>query len=194
MAYKQKGFPQHHTGPQSKNPSPVKMSDESEATLIGVGTGAASGAAAGAVLGPWGAAAGAVIGGAIGGVTANKNYKAGQEELKEQAAIDAEMKAQEDAAKKRDLASRFASEKARSYGGKLPGRIERINTDGTITHSTEVAGTPANLGKLYSPTKNPISKKGNINEGEAITKFNRTSMNIANEPSGTDVAIRKSKK
>ena len=193
MAYKQKGFPQHHTGPQSKHNSPVKMSDESEATLIGVGTGAASGAAAGAVLGPWGAAAGAVIGGAIGGVTANKNYKANKELKEQQAAIDAEIKAQEDAAKEKDLAARFASEKARSYGGKLPGRIERINPDGTVTHSTEVAGTPANLGKLYAPLKNPVSKKGKLSQGEKITRFNSNSMNVANEPTGTNVSINKRK-
>ena len=213
MAYKQKGYPQHNTGLQSKNQSPVKMSESSEATLIGVGTGAASGAAAGAVLGPWGAAVGAVVGGTIGGITANKSYKDNKALEDQQAAINAELKAQENTAKERALQSRFASEKAKT-SARMPGKIERINPDGTVTNSTEIGGTPANLGKLYAPLKNPITKKGIIKpkkelkryqspssikkmsakQGEAITKFNKTSMNIANEPSGTDVAIRKSKK
>jgi hypothetical protein len=197
MGYKQKGFPNHYTGPQSKNPSPIKMSGQNEAVLMGAGAGAAQGAMAGAMLGPVGAAVGGVIGGVVGGIGGSKKYEANQDAVKEQKRIDDEIANQGKIAEERDLASRVASDNAKSYGGKLPGRVERINTDGTVTNSTEVAGTPADLGKLYSPINNTISKKGIIKtkkEGEAITQFNNTSMNIANEPTGTDVAIRKSKK
>ena len=194
MGYKQKGFPNHQTGVQKKNSSPIKITGQNEAMLMGAGAGAVSGASIGFTIGgPYGAAAGAVIGGVAGGIGGKNNYDDNQDAIKEQKRIDDET---EKIAEERDLATRVASDNAKSYGGKLPGRVERINTDGTVTQSTEVAGTPANLGKLYAPINNTIKKKGikTKKEGEAITKFNNNSMNIANEPTGTDVAIRKSKK
>jgi gas vesicle protein len=198
MAFKMKGFPEHKVGAQPKNNgSPVKaMSESGKATLSGVGMGAASGAAAGAALGPWGAAVGAVIGGVVGGVTADKQFKEQQEMARQEEALARRIKTQEEMTSRREKQQLALSDRS-STSVRLPGKTENINPDGTVSNSTSVTSKPMDLGSLYSPSQNSknIAKKGYIKktQGEKITEFNSNSINIANEPTGTNVSINKKK-
>ena len=198
MAFKMKGYPEHKSGVQPKRKeSPVKaMSESGEATLAGVGSGAASGAATGAMFGPWGAAIGGVIGGVVGGVTADKQFKEQQEMARQEEALARRIKTQEEMTGRRERQQLALSDRS-STSVRLPGKTENINPDGTVSNSTSVTSKPMDLGSLYSPSQNSknIAKKGYIKktQGEKITEFNSNSINIANEPTGTNVSINKKK-
>jgi len=200
MAYKQKGFPVHKTGQVSKAPV-KKMSEKGKAVSMGAASGAASGAMACAAAGPWALACSAV-GGVLGALSSGKKYEDEQAIIAEQERIDKIAKEEKEASDKKGRELAQLADETRTTQ-RLPGRTEQINPDGTVTDTTEVGSSAADLERLYSP----VSKKGSMKpikklkpvdmpsailkmparQGNDINAFNAVAMNIANEPTGTDV-------